>query len=669
MCGIVGLMGTDMREPELRSAVAAMASRIAHRGPDGGGIAAHADGAIAMKRLAIVDVEHGHQPMASDDGAIVLVHNGEIYNAPALRAALIERGVRFRTRSDTEVILRLYELDPHSVEEHLVGMWAFAIHDRRRRALVLSRDRFGVKPLFVAARGRALAFASELSAFDRSLPALAPCFELDRGAAHAMLSWGYVPEEATIFAGVERVPPAHRMTLDLATGERRAAAYWRLVPSAEAGRTRSLGEACALVESVLRRAVHEHLESDVPVASFLSGGIDSSLVTAFAAERAPIKAYTIGFREPRFDESPHARKTAEVLGVPLQVEVLDEERARAQLGEVISAYDEPFGDSSSLATYLLCQHVARDYKVALGGDGGDEVFAGYAKYRILRARRWLSRVPGARHLALTALSRIPSRTDRSSAWSNLLRVGSKLGRGLGPDDAEAYVALTQLGTLARTSALIGGPTDAARFEQLALGRFRSATGTPLQRTASADLGGPLPNDMLTKVDRASMACSLEARVPFLDHRVAEIGVGLPERFTLGKSGKRVLRALHQRRFGAALAQRGKWGFGVPVERWLATSLAPACEQLFERKRLERFGLLSPEELSDGRHRAWLKTDPILLWHAFALAAWCEQALGDGRGALAEMLSAAGQGGGVRPATPATPAAAASTPDPEQRTFP
>lgn len=638
MCGIVGLVGET---PSLaRRVVEGMADRILHRGPDGGGISSHEDATIGMRRLAIVDVVHGHQPMTNEDGSVALVYNGEIYNAPRLREELVREGVTFRTRSDTEVILRLYERDPTRVEEFLVGMWAFCIHDRRRRRVVLSRDRFGVKPLFVAAQGRALAFASELDAFDRAYGPLASSFTVDRSAAHAMLAWGYVPENATIFAGVERLPPAHRLEIDLASGERHTRRYWALRPSSEASLVRNLGDACDLVDSALRRAVHEHLESDVPIATFLSGGIDSSLVTAYAAERASLRAYTIGFREPRFDESPHARKTADRLGVPLQVETLDEERARNGLADAMLAYDEPFGDSSSLATHLLCRHVARDYKVALGGDGGDEVFAGYAKYRMVRARGLLGRVPGARQLAHEVLSRLPSRTDRSSRWSNFLRVASKARRGLVRGDAEAYVAMTELGTLARTAKMVRGQTDAERFERLAMDRFAAALGTQLQRTSAADLFNPLPNDMLTKVDRASMAASLEARVPFLDHRVVELGLGLPEAFTLGGKGKRVLRTLHERRFGRELAQRGKWGFGVPVERWLTTSLAPACDRLFERSRLERFGILEPAELaSSASRRVWLERDPILLWHAFALAAWCEAKLGDGPDALRSILGA------------------------------
>ena len=281
--------------------------------------------------------------------------------------------------SDTEVILRLYENDPEHVETQLVGMWAFAIHDRQRGRVIISRDRFGIKPIFIADSGSALAFASELCCFDRTLSPFVPLFAIDHGAAHGMMSWSYVPEQSTIYAGVKRLAPASRITVDLATGARRTHTYWSLEPSQEAATVGSLDEACEHVETLLRQAVREHLESDVPIATLLSGGIDSSLVTAYAHELStgPIKAYSVGFREPEFDESSFARRTADRIGVPIFVETFTETQVRAQLADALLAYDEPFGDSSSLAVHLLSQQVSRDFKVALGGDGGDEVFAGY----------------------------------------------------------------------------------------------------------------------------------------------------------------------------------------------------------------------------------------------------------------------------------------------------
>lgn len=643
MCGIVGLVAFDAPQEDRRSLVTAMNETIVHRGPDGGGVVVHPDAALGMKRLAIVDVESGAQPMASDDGAVVLVHNGEIYNAPALRAELQQRGVRFRTRSDTEVILRLYEEQPDRVEERLAGMWAFAIHDRRRRRVVLSRDRFGIKPLFVADTGTALAFASELRAFDRDREPFRRLFAIDHDAAHAMIAWSYVPETASIYQGVRRLAPATRLEIDLASGERRTRTYWTLEPSPEAGRVRSLDEACEGVEALLRRSVTEHLESDVPVATFLSGGIDSSLVAMYAheASEAPIKAYAIGFSERSFDESPFAREAAERLGVPIHVEMFDEDEARASVADALLAYDEPFGDSSALATYLVSRRVARDYKVVLGGDGGDEVFAGYKKHAIVHLRRPFARTPALRDALGRALARVPVRTDRTRGWTEVLRQLRRISRGLAGSDREVYTQLTQIASLASTEALMAQRGRADRFEREAELRFARARGTELQRTLACDLGSVLTNDMLVKVDRASMACHLEARVPFIDHRVVEYGVGLPEAYTLGRfgrfRGKRVLRALHERRFGPALARRKKHGFGVPVEKWLRGPLDAACERLFERKRLERHGLLSPAELSEGRFRRWLATDPVIVWHAFAMAAWCEATLGEGPEAVRGLL--------------------------------
>jgi asparagine synthase (glutamine-hydrolysing) len=581
--------------------------------------------------------------MLNDDGSVALVYNGEIYNAPELREALQRKGVAFRTRSDTEVLLRLYEQDPEHVEEHLCGMWAFAIHDRRRRRVVLSRDRFGIKPLFVVDTGHALAFASELRAFDRDLAPFKKHFSLDHHSAHAMLSWSFVPETGTIFEGVKRLAPATRFSIDLTAGRRTERVYWHLQPSAEAAAVETLAEACDGVEHLLRRSVREHLESDVPVATFLSGGIDSSLVAAYASEQSTraVKAYTIGFREPRFDESPFARETAKRLGIDIDVAMLDEQAALASLAEALLVYDEPFGDSSSLAVNLLSRHVARDYKVALGGDGGDEVFAGYKKHLVVRLRRPFAKVPKVRDYVGHLLSRLPTRTDRTRGWTAWLRTLSRVSRGLEGDDASIYASLTQVVPLARTAVLMRNPDMAAsRYIETLRARFEGGTGSALTRTLMGDLANTLPNDMLVKVDRASMRHQLEARVPFLDHRLVEYGVGLPARFTLGKSGKVVLRALHEKRFGKRLARRKKMGFGVPVEAWLRGPLDAACARLFEASRLERFGLLSPRELSAGRHRAWTSRDPVVLWHAFALAAWCEANLGDGPDALRDLLDRA-----------------------------
>lgn len=642
MCGIAGLWLPASSPDEVTLRVSAQCARIRHRGPDGGGIASRGELAIGMTRLAIVDLERGKQPMYSADGRLALVYNGEIYNAPELRKELEDDGVRFETHSDTEVLLRLLERDPEHVEERLVGMWAFAVHDARAKTLTLSRDRFGVKPLFLLeGKGKAIAFGSELVTLEvlEDRAEFASAFELDHGAAHAMLSWGYVPEQRTIYRGISRIDGGTRVTVDLDRGTRTTRRYYSLAGSSDAARVRTLDEAVELVEPALARAVHCHLESDVPIAAFLSGGVDSSLVLRYAAQRREIRAFSIGFTEPRFDESPYARETAERLGVPIEVSMLDENTAFSRIADVLASYDEPFGDSSSLATSLLSEVVGRTHKVALSGDGGDEVFAGYKKHRIIGVRRWLAHAAPVRDVLGRALAALPRRTDRSRGWTELLRTARRASRGLYGDDATAYVALTQVASLAHTAPLVRARNAGAEAcEDVALARFSRIEGDQLRKTLGSDLANVLPNDMLTKVDRASMAHHLEARVPLLDHRLVEIGVGLPGEFTLGKRGKDVLRTLHERHFGSALAHRKKQGFGVPVEKWLRGGLDSACEYLFERRRLERHGLLDPAALSEGRHRTWAETDPQILWHAFALAAWCEKSRGDGLDPVRERIA-------------------------------
>lgn len=647
MCGIAGFAQLPVGDDDARALLSAMTRTLAHRGPDGHGDHLAGGVGLAHTRLAIVDVAGGVQPMHHDH--LTIVYNGEVYNAPALRAELEAAGVRFHTHSDTEVVLRMYERDPAGFEHRLVGMWALAIHDRRRRKLVLSRDRFGIKPLHVARAGRALVFASELTAIRAAAAHLPGVLDVDHDAAHAVLAWGYVPEDRTIYRGVRRLPPGSRLELDLASGASATTTYYRPRPDAAAGDVRTIDEAADLVAPLLARAGKEHLESDVPVAAFLSGGIDSSLVLAAVADAAerPVRAYCIGFADPRFDESPHAAGVARRLGIELTVEVLDEAAVLSALPDALCAYDEPFGDSSSLATYVLSRLVAREHKVAVGGDGGDEIFAGYQKHRIVSMWDVADRVPGARALAGAVLARLPTRTDRTSRLSETLRRLGRLAAGFSGDDRAAYTALTQVAPLARTAPMMarpGGLALVAAVEE----RFAEASGDRLQRTLISDLGNVLPNDMLTKVDRASMSRHLEARVPLLDHRLVEVGLGLPRAFTLGRRGKEVMRHLFARRFGVGLSRRPKQGFGVPVERWLRGVLAPACDRLFERARLARHGVLSLS-LADGGYRRWLTHHPYLLWHAVALATWCELALGDGPDAVRELFAACrtGDGGAAR----------------------
>jgi asparagine synthase (glutamine-hydrolysing) len=639
MCGIAGLVELR-REAGADDRIRAMIARLRHRGPDGDGVLVDGNVALGHTRLAIVDVEHGAQPMTRGDASIV--YNGEVYNAPRLRAEMVAAAARFETRADTEVVLERYLQDSSHFEDELVGMWALAILDRRRRRVVLSRDRFGIKPLFVVRGTSGVAFASELGALRAVASRFPGAFDIDHDAAHAMLSWAYVPGTATIYRGVRRVAPGTRLEIDLDSGAINEHRYYRPRPAADAARVRTLQEACELISPLVAQAGREHLESDVPIAAFLSGGIDSSLVldAAAAAGGPPVRAFTIGFRDPRFDESPFAREVATALGIELEVDYLDEAALLKAVGGALAAYDEPFGDSSSLATYVLSRAVGQSHKVALGGDGGDEVFAGYRKHRIVSMRSLLGRIPGAMSLSSMVLSRLPARTDRTTSLGEFLRTLERVSRGLSGDDATSYVALTQVAALTRTTPLVRNP-GGQEFADEIVATYRSAPGGALLRTRICDLENVLPNDMLTKVDRASMAHHVEARVPLLDHRIVEAGLGLPDAFTLGRSGKVVLRELYRRRFGERLAARRKQGFAVPVERWLASALEPACKALLARERLDHFGILSSAELSNGGHRRWLREHPYLIWHVLAFAAWCEVHHGQGPDRLAEIFDDAG----------------------------
>ena len=589
--------------------------------------------------------------MANEDESIVIVYNGEVYNAPALRQDLERRGVRFRTRSDTEVILRLYEEDPEHVEEHLVGMWAFAIHDRRRRRVVLSRDRFGIKPLFVADAGDALAFASELRCFDRASQPFARLFAIDHDAAHAMVSWSYVPETATIYAGVRRLAAGHaaeRGPRDASVG--RARTYWTLEPSPEAARVRSLDDACerGRVSPAARRA--EHLESDVPVASFLSGGIDSSLVTAYANEEsaAPIKAYSIGFRRARASTSRPLRGRPPRGSGRRSTSRCSTRRRRAAACRTRSSRTTSRSATRRASRPTCCrEHVGRDFKVALGGDGGDEVFAGYKKYLVVHLRKPFAAVPRVRD-ALGACAR--SWRCRSGT------TGARLGRAAATDpagwhaldgsDAHVYAQLTQFAPLARTRCSCGGRPPRRHFEEETRARFsRGRRARSSSNRSPRDLGS-----MLTQRHAG------ESRPR--EHGVQPRGARAVPRSSRRRVRRRAARASSPsaraaRRSGAsvcsgrctsvvldrALARREKQGFGVPVQKWLEGPFDCACAAPLRqaparslRDPLERRALRTA-----GSGDGFRGDDPSIVWHAFALAAWCEATLGDGPDALRDLI--------------------------------
>jgi asparagine synthase (glutamine-hydrolysing) len=630
---------------------------MTHRGPDDAGYCWESGVGLGMRRLSIVDIAGGHQPMANDDGSVWIVFNGEIYNAPELRRALAAQGCVFRTRSDTEVVLRLFERAGLRFADEMRGMWALAIHDRRTKRVLLSRDRLGIKPLFLLEGGSETLFASELRAF-RAVPGeLRPgALEIDACAAQAMLSWSYIPGAATIYRGVRSVDPGtHEILTTEGAGQRQR--YWTLRRNEQAAAVSSMNEAAELTEETLRRAIREHLESDVPVGAFLSGGIDSGLVASYAADVAPsISTFTAGSDLPAFDESLHAATVARAIGSKHVLRRLGAADVFGSLVDVLVASDGPFGDSSLVAAWSVSRLAAQTHKVVLAGDGGDEIFAGYVKHSIIEWRRRLQSFPSGPFRRIEGLlGRLPQ--SREHRATDFFRKARRAVSALGVSPAKAYAGLTRIASLDDAASLLLRPSYESPFHTLVETTFASGPGDDeLSKTLATDISVVLPNDMLAKVDQASMLNSLEARVPMLDHRLVELGWSLPGRFKLSsRGGKLVLRELFARRFPASLAWRRKQGFQVPVESWLAGPLVPALDWAFAPQRLQRHGLFDRRRFDAPGRRELLMHRPLLLWNAFCLAVWCEASVGSvDTGELRDILSgrkrAAGASGPPRPAS-------------------
>jgi asparagine synthase (glutamine-hydrolysing) len=677
MCGIAGLLA--LRRPaadpgDLAAAAGAMAAALLHRGPDDGGTWCDpaAGAALASRRLAILDLSPaGHQPMASPCGRWIVAHNGEVYNFRRLRAELRGAGVPFRGDSDTEVVAAaVAHWGVEGAVERWNGMFATALWDRRERALVLLRDRLGQKPLYVGwVPPGVVAFASELKAF-HAIPGFAP--EIERRALPLFLRRGSIPAPWTIYRGIWKLPPGHLLRLapaELPPGADLAALarpYWTVVETLERGAAEPFAgdaeEAADALEELLGDAVEQCLVADVPLGALLSGGVDSSTVVALMARRSPgrVRTFSIGFSPRRFDEAPHAARVAAHLGTDHTELYVGEEDALAVVPALAEIYDEPFADSSQIPTFLVSRLARRHVTVALTGDGGDELFGGYPKYRQLATLLRLRGLPAPLRGALAALARHPP-FPAAPRLAALGPVGEALAalelrekaRKLAPylDGAMtadgATVRLLSLWT--DPAALLPGIaepptalTDPARWPRLA---------DPIRRAMAADLLLYLPDDILAKVDRASMAVSLETRVPLLDHRVVELAARLPRRLV---SGKAVLRKVLHRHLPKALVERPKMGFSVPLDGWLRGRLKDWAEALLDPARLGGEGYFDPAPVAAlwRRHQARAADLAAFLWPVLMFEAWRERWGAGVRGAAA----AAGPGGGGR--APALAAAAA-----------
>jgi asparagine synthase (glutamine-hydrolysing) len=630
MCGIAGFAGPPQADETARAAVQAMCDAITHRGPDDWGAFVEGGVAIGMRRLSIIDVSGGHQPLANEDGTVQVVFNGEIYNHHALRDELLAAGHTFRTRSDTETIVHGYEQWGDKVVERLRGMFTFALWDRSKRRLLVARDRAGIKPLSYRETPTGVAFCSEL----RSL------FALDQGAptvdplgVASYLAFGYVADPLSILSGVRKLPPGHYFTW--APGQRvQVTQYWTPARAEVTG----ISEPDALEEirRLLDDAVASHLESEVPLGAFLSGGLDSSTVVALMARhaRGRVRTFAIGFGEAAFNEAPHARAVAEALGTE-HTELVVTPDADALIDDLVAAFDEPFADSSAIPTYLVSELARRQVTVALSGDGGDELFGGYTRYAAAMGSAelpsWLRPAVGGigRALPMGAFGR-----------NRLIDLGRKR-RGryathvLFPlDPAEGGVASASL------------MRDRRPFETALDPWFAQAESRDfLSQMTTVDMLTYLPGDILTKVDRTTMAVSLEARVPLLDHPLMEFALSLPGTLrTPGGSLKALFRKAITPIVPALVMNRPKQGFAVPLAAWLRGPLSHRLEALARPHELTRPYLdAGAVARLVAEHRSGRRDHSAMLWRVLVLDLWMRH-LASGRLARA---TPPGLGAGMR----------------------
>jgi asparagine synthase (glutamine-hydrolysing) len=639
MCGIAGVLNLTASRDQLERNATAMADSLAHRGPDDHGIWSDPEAGIALthRRLSIVDLSPaGHQPMISANGRLIITYNGEIYNFQEMRSELEARGIKFRGHSDTEVMLEAFAA--YGIEatvKRLIGMFTIGVWDRGERTLTLVRDRLGIKPLYWAKFGGLFLFGSELKAL-RAYPGWTP--RIDRSAVASFIRHNYVPAPHTIYDGVCKLEPGSILSLPW-NGEPRTERFWDARAVAKTGLANPSQaddiELTDRLEALLRDAVRRRMVADVPVGAFLSGGIDSSTVAALmkTANAGPVRTYTIGFELPGFDEAAHSAAVARHLGTDHTELTVTAKEALDVIPQLPDMYDEPFADSSQIPTYLVSAMTRRHVTVALSGDGGDELFGGYNRYQ-LASRMWrgLSLLPRQLRQGIAA-SIVSVSPDR---WSRLLSV------------LPASVRPSQAGDkLHKLATVLGLPDGNAVYRRLVT-HWEPAEVMPnaeeykgilwdqaltkeipgfLEQMQLMDLVTYLPDDILTKVDRASMAVALEARVPLLDHRVVEFAWQLPHAAKIrGGTSKWLLRQVLDRHVPKHLIDRPKMGFGIPLGEWLRGPLRDWAETYLNEGRLRDAGLLDAtlvrqywQDHLNGR-RNW----QYLIWDVLMLETWRER---------------------------------------------
>ncbi|OLC56046.1 MAG: asparagine synthase (glutamine-hydrolyzing) [Acidobacteria bacterium 13_1_40CM_4_69_4] len=619
MCGIAGIIHFDPRETVDADRLRRMCDALRHRGPDGAGQWIEGPVGLGHRRLAIVDVAGGAQPMTNEDGALVIVHNGETYNHPSLRPELEAKGHRYRTRSDTETILHLYEEEGERCVERLRGMFAFALWDRREGRLLLARDRLGIKPLYYACSDRELLFASEIKAILAAGPLRAV---LNDAVLPEFLATRFVAGEETFFRGVRKLLPGRTLGWSLRRGFRQRR-YWHL-PAASAASPSTLREEAAIVRGRLEEAVRVHLMSDVPLGLFLSGGIDSTGIAALAARMVdgPIRTFAVGFAEKGANELAYARLAARAIQAEHREVVVSADQFFRVLPRLVWHEDEPIAFPSSVPLYFVSRLAAEHVKVVLTGEGADELFLGYNRYRVTSWNERLGAaygalVPGAlRGAVARAVGGLPGEVRRYAGRTFV---------GLPPGPRGLFFENFAVFSEARQRMLLADPgrIEARDPYAEALRCYGEAGGASLRRMSHADLQTYLV-ELLMKQDQMSMAASIESRVPYLDHELVDYTAALPARLKLrGFRTKAILREALRDLVPPEILTRRKMGFPVPLGRWLRDPLPAIVDEFALSPRALRRGLFEPaavRRLAD-EHRAGAAEHGDRLWLLVNLEIW------------------------------------------------
>jgi asparagine synthase (glutamine-hydrolysing) len=631
MCGIAGILDLAAKRPIDEALLARMREQIRHRGPDGDGSHVEPGVGLAHRRLSIIDVSGGRQPIYNEDGSVVLVYNGEIYNYRELVGELVDRGHVFRTHCDTEVVVHAWEEWGEASVERFNGMFAFALFDRKRNQALLARDRLGIKPLYYAeiADGRIL-FASELKAL-LVHPDLGR--EIDPAAVEEFFAYGYIPEPRSIFRNTYKLEPGHTLLID-GGNARRIRRYWDVTFTGD-NRVSEADLEKELIER-LREAVSKRLMAEVPLGAFLSGGVDSSAVVAMMAGVSPdpVNTCSIKFGERGFDESSYAARVAERYGTSHQVQLVDPGDF-GLVDQLADLYDEPYADSSAMPTYRVCELARKRVTVALSGDGGDENWAGYRRYRWhVYEERFRRALPaGLRRPLFGVLGRVYPKAD----WAPKVLRAKSTFEALARDSVEGYFhGVSILGDdLRRRLFSDGFRKRLSGYQAIEVLRRHAerAPEDPLSRVQYLDLKTYLVGDILTKVDRASMAHSLEVRVPILDHELVEWVASLPPETKLrGREGKYLFKKALEPYLPEDLLYRPKMGFAVPLASWFRGPLRERVRQVTESDALLDTGVFEPGFLRRmvDEHQSGVRDFSAALWSVLMFESFCRRSSGERR---------------------------------------